>query len=48
VLRKEEIIETDLKTGEEIIKQVEFKDKVVDDELPEVAIAFRQWLIEHA
>ncbi len=39
---------TDLKTGEERIVKVEFKDKVIDDELPEVATAFRAWLTAHA
>jgi type I restriction enzyme M protein len=48
VLRTEELVEVDLKTREEHIRQVQFKDKVIDDELPEVATAFRQWLIEHA
>ena len=47
VLRTEESVVTDLKTGEERIVSVQFKDRVVDDELPEVAIAFRTWLTEH-
>jgi type I restriction enzyme M protein len=48
VLRTEESVVTDLKTGEERIVKVEFKDKVIDDELPEVATAFRAWLTAHA
>jgi len=48
VLRTEENVVTDLKTGEERIVKVQFKDKVVDDELPEVATAFRAWLTAHA
>lgn len=48
VLRTEENVVTDLKTGEERIAKVEFKDKVIDDELPEVAIAFRTWLTANA
>lgn len=47
-LRTEEQVVTDLKTGEERIVKVEFKEKVVDDELPEVANAFRAWLAAHA
>lgn len=47
VLRTEESVVTDLKTGEERIVQVQFKDKIVDDELPEAATAFRTWLAEH-
>lgn len=48
VLRTEEQVVTDLKTGEERIVKVEFKDKVVDDELPEVAAAFHAWLAANA
>jgi type I restriction enzyme M protein len=48
VLRTEESVVTDLGTGEERIVQVQFKDKVIDDELPEVATAFREWLAKHA
>lgn len=48
VLRTEESVVTDLKTGEEHIAQAQSKNKVVDDELPEVATAFRAWLAEHA
>lgn len=48
VLRTEEVVEIDQQSGEERIRKVQFKDKVIDDELPEVATAFRQWLVEHA
>jgi type I restriction enzyme M protein len=47
VLRTEESVVTDLKTGEERIVKLQVKDKVIDDELPEVATAFRAWLAEH-
>jgi type I restriction enzyme M protein len=48
VLRTEESVVTDIKTGEERIVKVQFKDKIVDDELPEVASAFRAWLLEQS
>jgi type I restriction enzyme M protein len=47
VLRTEESVVTDLKTGAERIVKLQVKDKVIDDELPEVATAFRAWLAEH-
>lgn len=47
-LRTEEDIVTDPETGEEQVVKVQFKDRVIDDELPEVAAAFREWLKEHA
>ena len=47
VLRTEETVVTDIKTGEERIVKTQVKDKVIDDELPEVATAFRAWLAEH-
>ncbi len=47
VLRTEESVVTDIKTGDERIVKTQFKDKIVDDELPEVAIAFHSWLTEH-
>jgi len=47
VLRTEETVVTDIKTGEERIVKTQVKDKVIDDELPEVATAFRVWLAEH-
>jgi type I restriction enzyme M protein len=48
VLRTEELVEIDIKTGEESIVEVQVKDRVIDDELPEVAVAFREWLLENA
>lgn len=48
VIRVEEISEIDGKTGHEIRHRVEFKDRLIDDELPEVAIAFRQWIDRQA
>lgn len=46
VLRVEEITEIDSQTGEEIHRQVTIKDRIIDDELPEVAVAFRRWLTQ--
>jgi type I restriction enzyme M protein len=43
-LRDDEIIEFDPQTGERIVRTVQIKDRVVDDELPEVSAAYRQWL----
>jgi type I restriction enzyme M protein len=48
VLRTEEVSEIDPDTGVETKRQAKIKDRVVDDELPEVAIAFRKWLSEVA
>jgi type I restriction enzyme M protein len=48
VLRTEEVVEIDPDSDNERIMKVQVKDKVIDDELPEVAAAFRQWLVEHA
>jgi type I restriction enzyme M protein len=44
VARKELVTEIDETTGEEIRKETEVRDRVVDDELPEVAGAYTRWL----
>jgi type I restriction enzyme M protein len=46
VERTEEVTEIDPKTGNEAIRTVRVRDRIVDDELPEAAIAFRSWLGE--
>lgn len=44
VVRREANVERDPETGEEIISETEVKELVIDDELPEVAEAYIQWL----
>lgn len=44
VLREEPVVEIDQKTGQEVLKTVEVNERLVDDELPEVADAYREWL----
>ncbi len=44
VARKELVTEIHKKTGDEVIRETEIKDKIVDDELPEVAEAYAKWL----
>jgi type I restriction enzyme M protein len=44
VARKEMVTEIDEASGEEVTKEIEVRDRVVDDELPEVASAYVQWL----
>lgn len=43
VLRQETVIEIDKRTGLETQKIVDIKDRIPDDELPEVARSFRKW-----
>jgi type I restriction enzyme M protein len=45
-MRDDEVVEIDSNTNERITKIVKVKDRVVDDELPEVADAYRTWLDE--
>jgi type I restriction enzyme M protein len=47
VPRAEVINEIDQMTGQERSRIVEVKERLVDDELPEVAVAFRTWLEEN-
>lgn len=44
VKRVEVITEIDQATGNEVLREVEVTDRLVDDELPEVAGAYREWL----
>lgn len=44
VARKELVAEIDESSGEEVFKEIEVRDRIVDDELPEVASAYREWL----
>ena len=44
VLRQEQVTEIDPKTGKESIRTVQVKDRVIDDELSEVAEVYREWL----
>lgn len=46
VKRVETIAEIDQETGNEVLREVELTDRQVDDELPEVAEAYRNWLAE--
>lgn len=47
VIRPEEVVELD-SSGKEVTRILEIKERFVDDELPEVAIAFRDWLSKQA
>lgn len=44
VKRVETIVEIDQVTGNEVLRDVEITERQVDDELPEVAVAYREWL----
>jgi type I restriction enzyme M protein len=46
VLRNDEVVEFDPNTGNETVKTVQVRDRIIDDELPEVAIEFRKWVSE--
>lgn len=46
VKRVETIAEIDQETGNEVLRDIEVTERQVDDELPEVAAAFRNWLLE--
>lgn len=46
VKRIETIAEIDQETGSEVLREVEVTDRQIDDELPEVAEAYWQWLGE--
>ena len=46
VKKHETVREIDQETGKEIIKEVDVTDRLVDDELDEVAEAFLAWLEE--
>jgi type I restriction enzyme M protein len=44
--RQETIAEIDPRSGEEVLKVVEVQDRVIDDDLPDVAKAYVKWLSE--
>ena len=44
VTRTENITEVDPATGDRLVSAVEVKDRLVDDELPEVATSFVEWV----
>lgn len=47
-VRTETISEIDPETGIEVLKEIEVRERQVDDELPEVATAYLRWLGEQA
>ena len=46
VTRTEIVRDIDQSTGAEVLREVEVRDRQVDDELPEVAVAFLRWIEE--
>lgn len=46
VKRIETVSEIDQESGEEVLRQVEVTERQIDDELPEVAVAYLGWLSE--
>jgi type I restriction enzyme M protein len=46
VERTETVTDIDPRTGNEVVKTVKVRDRIIDDELPEVAATFRRWLSE--
>jgi type I restriction enzyme M protein len=46
VARVEPVLEIDQETGQEVLTSVEMKERLVDDELDEVAEAYRAWLTD--
>lgn len=48
VKRTETVTEIDPGTGEEVLVNVEVADRLVDDELPDVARAYLQWVTEQS
>ena len=47
VVHKEALAETEPETGRQTIEQIEVKELLIDDELPEVAESYLHWLNEH-
>ena len=43
---RETVAEIDPGTGEEVLRPIEVQERQVDDDLPDVATAFRRWLGE--
>jgi len=48
VKREELVRQIDAATGDEVLHRTVVKERLIDDDLPDVAIAYRQWLDEHA
>lgn len=46
VTRTEDVMQFDPDAGAEIVRRVEVSERVVDDELDDVANAYKQWLSE--
>lgn len=46
VERKETIREIDESSGDEVLERVAVKERLVDDDLPEIALAYRRWLAD--
>ncbi len=46
VTRVETLADIDPVTGEEVLRDAEVSERLVDDELPDAATAFRRWLSE--
>lgn len=46
LVRKELAAQIDPESGEEVLREVEVKDRVLDDELPDVAESYSKWLEE--
>lgn len=46
VERREHVTEVDPSTGHEVVREIAVKDRVIDDELPQVADAYDLWLLE--
>lgn len=46
VERKETIREIDETSGDEVLERVAVKERLVDDDFPEIALAYRRWLAE--
>ncbi len=44
VVREEPVVEIDQVTGQEVLKTTQVKDRMVDDELPDVATAYVEWV----
>lgn len=44
VTRTETVTEIDQTTGQEVLRQIEVRERQIDDELPEVATAYLRWL----
>jgi type I restriction enzyme M protein len=46
VERKETIRKIDESSGDEVLERVVVKERLVDDDLPEIALAYRRWLAD--